>query len=147
MNRFRPGRLIGILVGTLVILGVGVYGPATLLGPLPPAEVELSTPAAPVTASTPVMPAAGTSGILAITPLGGETDGTATDSTETDSTETDGDADTAAATAPALGVDPIATGGGSDALPMASVAKIITALVVLDAKPLAVSSVFRWELS
>jgi D-alanyl-D-alanine carboxypeptidase (penicillin-binding protein 5/6) len=133
MNRFRPGRLIGILVGTLVILGVGVYGPATLLGPLPAAEVELSTPAAPVTASTPVMPAAGTSGILAITPLGG-----ATDSTETDSTETDGDADTAAATAPALGVDPIATGGGSEALPMASVAKIITALVVLDAKPLAV---------
>jgi D-alanyl-D-alanine carboxypeptidase (penicillin-binding protein 5/6) len=36
-----------------------------------------------------------------------------------------------------LAVDPIATGGGSDALPMASAAKIITALVVLDAKPLA----------
>ena len=135
MNRFRPGRLIGILVGTLVILGVGVYGPATLLGPLPAAEVELSTPSAPVTASTPVMPAAGSSGILAITPLGG-----ATDSAGTDRTGTDDDADTAAAseTAPALGVEPIATGGGSDALPMASVAKIITALVVLDAKPLAV---------
>ena len=129
MNRFRPGRLIGILVGTLVILGVGVYGPATLLGPLPPAEVELSTPAAPVTASTPVMPVAGTSGILAITPLGGETDDTETTDTDTAAT---------AETAPALGVDPIATGGGSDALPMASVAKIITALVVLDAKPLAV---------
>jgi D-alanyl-D-alanine carboxypeptidase (penicillin-binding protein 5/6) len=119
MNRFRPGRLIGILVGTLVILGVGVYGPATLLGPLPAAEVTLGTPAAPVSASTPVLPAAGTSGILAITPA-------------------EAAAGEDAATASTLAVDPIAIGGGTDALPMASVAKIITALVVLDAKPLAV---------
>jgi D-alanyl-D-alanine carboxypeptidase (penicillin-binding protein 5/6) len=115
MNRFRPGRLIGILVGTLVILGVGVYGPATLLGPLPAAEVTLTTPAAAVSASTPVLPANGTSGILAITPAEDAEDATAL---------------------PSLAADPMATGGGSDALPMASAAKIITALVVLDAKPL-----------
>jgi D-alanyl-D-alanine carboxypeptidase (penicillin-binding protein 5/6) len=124
MSRFRPGRLIGILVGTLVILLIGVYGPATLLGPLPAAEVALTVPAAPVTASTPVLPAAGTSGILAITPAdaAGETTATAV----------------AGADAATLGVDPIAVGGGTDPLPMASAAKIITALVVLDAKPLAV---------
>ncbi|MGY4857136.1 D-alanyl-D-alanine carboxypeptidase family protein [Cryobacterium sp. AP23] len=120
MNRFRPGRLIGILVGTLIILGIGVYGPATLLGPLPAAEVALSTPDAPVSASTPVLPAAGTSGILAITPAEDAEGETTTDEAAT------------------LAVDPIATGGGSDPLPMASAAKIITALVVLDAKPLAV---------
>jgi D-alanyl-D-alanine carboxypeptidase (penicillin-binding protein 5/6) len=120
MNRFRPGRLIGILVGTLIILAIGVYGPATLLGPLPSAAVTLSTPAAPVSASTPVLPAAGTSGILALTPAE-DAEGAAT----TDEAAT-------------LAVDPIATGGGSDPLPMASAAKIITALVVLDAKPLAV---------
>ena len=122
MNRFRPGRLIGILVGTLVILAIGVYGPATLLGPLPAADVALTTPDAPVTASTPVLPAAGSSGILAITPLGQPED-------------TEGEA---GAEAPSLAVEPIAVGGGTDALPMASAAKIITALVVLDAKPLAV---------
>jgi D-alanyl-D-alanine carboxypeptidase (penicillin-binding protein 5/6) len=120
MSRFRPGRLIGILVGTFVILGVGVYGPATLLGPLPVADVTLSTPAAPVSASTPAMPTAGTSGILALTPA------------------TDAAGDATAEGAPALGTDPIAIGGGADALPMASAAKIITALVVLDAKPLAI---------
>ncbi|WEO75859.1 hypothetical protein BJQ94_10735 [Cryobacterium sp. SO2] len=127
MSRFRPGRLIGILVGTLVILAIGVYGPATLLGPLPAAQVSVTTPDAPVTASTPVLPAAGTSGILAITPLAAADDAAADD---TASTDADADA--------SLGVDPIATGGGSDPLPMASAAKIITALVVLDAKPLAI---------
>jgi D-alanyl-D-alanine carboxypeptidase (penicillin-binding protein 5/6) len=116
MNRFRPGRVIGILVGTLIILGVGVYGPATLLGPLPLATVVLSTPAAPAAAAAPALPAAGSSGILALTPVEAEADADAT---------------------PALGVEPIAVGGGTDPVPMASAAKIITALVVLDAKPLA----------
>jgi D-alanyl-D-alanine carboxypeptidase (penicillin-binding protein 5/6) len=120
MNRFRPGRLIGILVGTLVILGVGVYGPATLLGPLPVARVTLTTPAAPVPASAPAMPTAGTSGILALTAA------------------TDAAGEATAEGATGLGDDPIATGGGAEALPMASAAKIITALVVLDAKPLAI---------
>lgn len=121
MSRFRPGRLIGILVGTLVILAIGVYGPATLLGPLPAADVELSVPDAPAAASEPVLPADGTSGILALTPL-----------------ESDAATVTTAERSAALGVDPIAVGGSGDPLPMASAAKIITALVVLDAKPLEV---------
>jgi len=123
MNRFRPGRVIGILVGTLVILGVGVYGPATLLGPLPSATVTLSTPDAPAAASAPALPAAGTSGILALTPLPADTG--------TDSSPADG-------ASAGLEADPIAVAGGTGPLPMASAAKIITALVVLDAKPLAV---------
>ncbi|TFC01375.1 hypothetical protein E3O42_10540 [Cryobacterium adonitolivorans] len=121
MSRFRPGRVIGVSVGTLIILMIGVYGPATLLGPLPVAAVTLTPPKPAVPASTPVLPAAGSSGLLAIT---------AVDSAET--------GDAAVEPAPAtLGVDTIAVGGGSDPLPMASAAKIITALVVLDAKPLA----------
>jgi D-alanyl-D-alanine carboxypeptidase (penicillin-binding protein 5/6) len=121
MKRFRPGRIIGILGGTLVILAIGVYGPATLLGPLPSAEVTLGTPDAPVNASPPVLPVDGTSGILALTPLGATAN-----------------SDSAEPLTPAVAESPIATGGGSDPLPMASAAKIITALVVLDAKPLAV---------
>ncbi|WP_130178794.1 D-alanyl-D-alanine carboxypeptidase family protein [Cryobacterium sp. SO1] len=125
MSRFRPGRVIGISVGTLVILMIGVYGPATLLGPLPHATVALTVPDASVAASTPVLPAAGTSGILAVTPVDASTGENATADPAAVGTGTK-----------ALGVDPIAFGGGSDPLPMASAAKIITALVVLDAKPL-----------
>ncbi|MEC5184392.1 D-alanyl-D-alanine carboxypeptidase (penicillin-binding protein 5/6) [Cryobacterium sp. MP_3.1] len=126
MSRFRPGRVLGISVGTLVILMIGVYGPATLLGPLPSATVTVTAPTSAVPASTPVLPAAGSSGLLAVT---------AVDDTATDDTATGGDA---AEPAPAtLGVDTIAIGGGNDPVPMASAAKIITALVVLDAKPLA----------
>lgn len=36
-----PGRIVGIVVGALAILGVGVYGPAMLLGPLPPVDVRV----------------------------------------------------------------------------------------------------------
>jgi D-alanyl-D-alanine carboxypeptidase (penicillin-binding protein 5/6) len=124
--------VIGIAVGTLVILALGVYGPATLLGPLPSAEVALTAPAAPVAASAPALPAAGTSGVLAVTPLG------------PDALAEAGPADDAATAAVAagasavLGETPIAVGGGTGALPMASAAKIITALVVLDAQPLQV---------
>jgi len=131
MSRFRPGRVIGISVGTLVILMIGVYGPATLLGPLPHATVTLTVPDAAVSASTPVLPAAGTSGILAVTPVDASAGQSAT-------AEPAAEPATADAPAEALGVDPIAIGGGSAPLPMASAAKIITALVVLDAKPLAV---------
>jgi D-alanyl-D-alanine carboxypeptidase (penicillin-binding protein 5/6) len=124
MSRFRPGRVVGTAVGTLVILAVGVYGPATLLGPLPDASVALTAPSSTVTPSTPVLPAAGSSGLLAVLPSGSvATSGTADESVEPVS--------------PALAVEPIAVAGSSDPLPMASAAKIITALVVLDAKPLA----------
>ena len=48
-----PGRIIGIVVGAFAILGIGVYGPAMLLGPLPEVAVRLE-PAA--TAATEVPP-------------------------------------------------------------------------------------------
>ena len=54
-----------------MILMIGVYGPATLLGPLPVAAVTLTAPDAAVPASTPVLPAAGTSGLLAVTEVEG----------------------------------------------------------------------------
>jgi len=117
MSRFRPGRVIGVTVGTLVILLVGVYGPATLLGPLPAATVTLTEPDAAPAVSAPVLPTAGTSAVIALSPAS--------------------EAETAADTGNAA-AEPILAGGTADALPMASAAKIITALVVLDAKPLAV---------
>lgn len=129
MSRFRPGRVLGISVGTLVILMIGVYGPATLLGPLPAAEITRTEPAAPDAGSAPVLPAAGTSGILALTPVDAGADASAENQDAAAAT-----ADTTAG--PALAASPIAVGGGVDALPMASAAKIVTALVVLDAKPL-----------
>ncbi|WP_430645380.1 hypothetical protein [Agromyces sp. GXS1127] len=48
-----PGRVIGIAVGALAILGIGVYGPAMLLGPLPDVQVRVDAEqaAAPATAS------------------------------------------------------------------------------------------------
>ncbi|WP_400999010.1 hypothetical protein [Agromyces sp. GXQ0307] len=48
-----PGRVVGIAVGALAILGIGVYGPAMLLGPLPDVEVRVDTAqaAAPATSS------------------------------------------------------------------------------------------------
>jgi serine-type D-Ala-D-Ala carboxypeptidase (penicillin-binding protein 5/6) len=48
-----PGRVVGITVGALAILGIGVYGPAMLLGPLPDVQVRVDTAqaAAPATVS------------------------------------------------------------------------------------------------
>ncbi len=118
MNRFRPGRFIGITVGALAILLIGVYGPATLLGPLPAATATRLTPALnDATPFPPVLPAQGGSAIVALD--------TAAPGVTTP------DASAIAKTVP------IAVGGNADALPMASAAKIVTALVVLDAKPLA----------
>ncbi|MFC5928490.1 D-alanyl-D-alanine carboxypeptidase [Cryobacterium melibiosiphilum] len=125
MSRFRPGRFVGILTGTVVILGVGVYGPATLLGPLPAATMTVVTPDAVVsTLSPPVLPAAGASAVVTL--------GLARPASDAASTSVEADATTPAVEA----VTPIAVGGTSEALPMASIAKVITALVVLDAKPI-----------
>lgn len=115
MSTFRPVRFIGVTVGTLVILAVGVYGPATLLGPLPAVSATLVTPSAAANPSPPLLPSAGASAVAALS--------------------------TAAAAAPdGEATAPLAVGGTADPLPMASVAKIVTALVVLDAKPLDVGS-------
>lgn len=55
-------RVIGVAAGAVVILAVGLYGPATLLGPLP--EVTSSTLSVPATAATaPVLPSDGASAL------------------------------------------------------------------------------------
>ncbi|MET0975024.1 MAG: hypothetical protein ABWX82_05100 [Leifsonia sp.] len=101
---FRPGRVIGILVGAVLILGVGVYGPVTLLAPLPAVEATVLTPeSAASTAAPPVLPADGASAIVA------------------------DDADA-----------PLATAGIADPVPIAGVAKVIAALVTIDARPIEV---------
>jgi len=95
-------RGIGIFAGTVVILGVGVYGPATLLGPLPAASVSRVALTEPTPAIPPALPTVGASAV-ALSATG----------------------------------SPLATAGAVEALPMASITKTITALVVLDKHPLA----------
>jgi len=115
MSKFRPGRALGITVGAVAILVVGVYGPATLLGPLPMVKsTVVSAPAAAATATPPVLPATGTSAVVSLVPPA------------------------AGATTPATTVaaTPIAAAGSTTPLPMAAAAKIVAALVVLSAKPL-----------
>lgn len=114
MSRFRPGRFIGVTAGALVIIGLGLYGPATLLGPLPRVTATIVTPSdEPDTAALPVLPVAGGSAVVAV-------------DVEPDSAE--------------LITSPLATAGAGEALPMASAAKLITALVVLEAKPIEVGA-------
>jgi D-alanyl-D-alanine carboxypeptidase (penicillin-binding protein 5/6) len=56
------GRAIGVTVGAVAILGIGLYGPATLLGPLPAATArQLAVPT--VAANAPVLPAEGASAL------------------------------------------------------------------------------------
>lgn len=102
MATFRAGRFIGVLAGTVAILAVGVYAPATLLGPLPLATAVPTNPALASAAAGPVLPQEGASSVI----LAGDT-------------------------------APFALGGAAEALPMASITKLVTALVVLDAQPLA----------
>jgi len=114
MSRFRPARVIGATVGALVILTVGVYGPATLLGPLPEATATRVTPAAgEAVPFPPVLPATGGSAVIGLAQVA---------------------PDLAALT----NTEPLAVAGTAEPLPMAAATKIVTALVVLDAKPLAV---------
>ncbi len=102
MATFRLGRFIGVLVGTAAILAVGVYGPATLLGPLPLATATpLTAEPAAQDAASPVLAADGASAVI----LAGDT-------------------------------VPFAHGGTDEPLPMASITNLVTALVVLDQKPL-----------
>lgn len=62
--RARWGRIIGIPLGTLAILAVGLYGPATLIGPLPAASFEPAAAATSDVAGTPVaLPETGSSAV------------------------------------------------------------------------------------
>ncbi|AXH36456.1 hypothetical protein DVJ78_14455 [Humibacter sp. BT305] len=96
-------RVVVVVLGAVLILAVGVYGPATLVGPLPTAQASTVDPSSEVSPTgLPAMPAEGASAVIG-----------------------------ADATAP------LAVGGVPDAVPLGGSAKVITALVVLDAKPLA----------
>ncbi|MGX5694724.1 hypothetical protein ACWKWP_00865 [Agromyces soli] len=134
---FSPGRAIGIVVGSVAILGIGVYGPAMLLGPLPDAEIV------PVTAMD--APAAGAAALAL--PVDGASaavllsDGRGDEAAEADA-DASGDANTDAdGSAPAnddAAADPesvIATAGATEALPIGAAAKLVTVLVTLDALP------------
>ncbi|UOE45323.1 hypothetical protein [Agromyces larvae] len=103
----RPGRIVGILVGAVAILGIGVYGPAMLLGPLPAAAVTTATTtdATPPAAVELPMPAVGQSAIAVV----GD----------------DGEAFL------------LAQSGGDDTVPIGGAAKLVTLLVTLDSLPLA----------
>ena len=123
MSRFRPVRVIGATVGALVILAVGLYGPATLLGPLPVATATLVTPAAGEAVPPPVLPATGGSAVIGLT----------TFTPDPAAPETPVLLDPAALAT----TQPLFVAGTAEPLPMAAATKIVTALVVLDAKPLA----------
>jgi D-alanyl-D-alanine carboxypeptidase (penicillin-binding protein 5/6) len=98
---FRVVRNLGITLGALLILALGVYGPATLVGPLPTTAPRIADVAEIVpTVGAPTLPATGASALVA------------------------GDSDSV-----------LAKGGEADAVPLGGATKIITALVVLDAKP------------
>ncbi|MEF2976939.1 D-alanyl-D-alanine carboxypeptidase family protein [Subtercola sp. YIM 133946] len=100
-RRIRRGIFIG--VGALIILAVGVYGPLTLVGPLPAATATvLGADSTLAATAPPTLPQTGASGI------------TADDSSQV-----------------------LATAGITDAVPLGGATKVITALVVLDAKPVA----------
>ncbi|MCS5720907.1 hypothetical protein N1028_00590 [Herbiconiux sp. CPCC 203407] len=99
-------RAVVIVIGVFVILAIGLYGPATLVGPLPPATATLlETSADAGVTGTPTLPTTGASALVA-----------------------DGSDQV------------LATAGLPEAVPIGGSAKVITALVVLDAKPMEAGS-------
>ncbi|WP_166998346.1 hypothetical protein [Paramicrobacterium fandaimingii] len=97
----RVLRGFGIFAGVLVILAVGLYGPVTLLAPLPDADMSVHHVELDSTGTPPALPEVGATAIA-------------------DSAE-----------GPVL-----AQSGESEPVPMAGIAKVLMALVVLDAKPM-----------
>jgi len=62
-----PARVLGIIVGAFAILGIGVYAPAMLLGPLPEVAVHPVAGAAALPESTPLaLPEAGASALAVV---------------------------------------------------------------------------------
>jgi D-alanyl-D-alanine carboxypeptidase (penicillin-binding protein 5/6) len=92
---------MGIALGALVILGLGLYGPATLVGPLPttPSKIVSAADIAPA-AGAPTVPQTGASALST------------------------------------ADQQVLSTGGDAAAVPLGGATKVITALVVLDAKPI-----------
>ncbi|QAY73832.1 hypothetical protein ET445_11230 [Agromyces protaetiae] len=105
-----PGRVVGIAVGALAILGIGVYGPAMLLGPLPAVTVvPAAAAAADVPAATSItLPDVGASATVALDETG------------------------AAST--------VATAGDTAVVPIGGAAKLVTVLATLDGMPLGADS-------
>lgn len=110
-RRRRRRGLIAAIVAFVVLASVGTYIPVTLLAPLPAATITLDQPRVrlpdAVTIAVPQI------GVSAVSVLGAEDfDGT---------TGTDGI---------------LAAGGGNEPHPIASITKLVTALVILDATPI-----------
>lgn len=61
-----PGRTIGIVAGAIAILGVGVYAPAMLLGPLPEVQVVAAAPPAVQSPSSLALPGDGASAVARV---------------------------------------------------------------------------------
>src|SRR5215218_370310 len=103
-----PRRIVGIAVGAVVILGVGVYGPAMLLGPLPAVAIQLDDEAVAASGSATAMP-------ISLPETGSSALALVAD---------DGTSETLA-----LADDPAA-------VPIGGAAKLVTVLVTLDSLPL-----------
>jgi D-alanyl-D-alanine carboxypeptidase (penicillin-binding protein 5/6) len=103
-----PRRVLGIAIGAVVILGVGVYGPAMLLGPLPAVAIQVDDEAVAASGSataTPItLPETGSSAVALVAD-----DGTA---------------------------ETLALAGDPAAAPIGGAAKLVTVLVTLDSLPL-----------
>ncbi|WP_022891883.1 hypothetical protein [Agromyces subbeticus] len=102
-----PGRIVGIAVGAIAILGIGVYGPAMLLGPLPTVTVTTTSASGDDAAGAAAITLPDT-GASAIAALGD--DGTAST---------------------------LATAGDAAAVPIGGAAKLVTVLTTLESLPLA----------
>ncbi|PPF63311.1 hypothetical protein C5E11_07155 [Clavibacter michiganensis] len=97
----RINRALGITLGAVLILAIGLYGPATLVGPLPStnAVIDDASDIAPTLGA----PTVSQNGASAIATADGAI---------------------------------LASGGDAAPVPLGGVTKVITALVVLDAKPI-----------
>ncbi|PWC03980.1 hypothetical protein [Agromyces badenianii] len=102
-----PGRIVGIVVGAIAILGIGVYGPAMLLGPLPAPSVHIdgdAVAASDAGAGAITLPDTGASAIAVL------------------------DADGAPAT--------LAVAGDPATVPIGGAVKLVTVLATLESLPL-----------
>lgn len=102
-----PGRIVGIAIGALAILAIGVYGPATLLGPLPAvavASLDVSGSAEGEAAEIP-LPEEGASAVALVPEPGAE---------------------------PVV----LASAGDEEPVAIGGVAKLVTLLVTVDAQPI-----------
>lgn len=109
-TRRRRRRIASGIVAATLVAGVGVYVPVTLLAELPAARATVVEPEVGQPAVfAPALPAVGSSAVSVIGAAGveGGLDGL------------------------------IAESGGGDPRPIASISKVITALLILEAKPLA----------